>query len=388
MVTNIPSRCIPYWNNYEEAKTTREKIKALEELIACIPKHKGTEKLLKDFKVKLAKLRAELTKEMESKPRPRFVFSVSKKGDAQIVLLGTPYSGKTSLVNSLCNASYVVGRPTSQPQEGIFKWEGCEFQIVDMPPILSADIDRTPNGRSIMGIAYNSDVLGLVVDATQDLGWQIDVLIGALKDSNIILKPPPPIRVKRLPRGGIMVSGIDYSPFSIDELKEILRNYKIINCIVEFHGPVSEYDIFLALNPRIVFKKAIVILTKLDLVDDKIEYIRQTEKIIAQKKHNIPIVPYSIKCPKCMDNLGKTIFKELDLIRVWTKKDGIVSRERAIVLKSPATVRDVCEKIHTHFLKKFRYAVVERPSDKIKRKNVGIDYQLKDGDIITIYTRD
>ena len=76
------------------------------------------------------------------------------------------------------------------------------------------------------------------------------------------------------------------------------------------------------------------------------------------------------------------------MIRVWTRKDGKVNRERAIVLKKNATVRDACEKIHSSFIRKFRYALIERRGDKIKKKMVGIDYPLKDGDILTIYLRD
>ncbi len=388
MVTNVPSRCIPYWNKYEEAKTTKEKIKALEELIACIPKHKGTEKLLKDFKMKLAKLRAELSREIESKPRPRVLFSVSKKGDAQIVLLGTPSTGKTSLTNYLCNASYDIGKTTLRPQEGIFKWEGCEFQIVDMPPILSPDIDKTPNGRAIMGIAYNSDLVCLVLDPTQDISWQIETLISALEESNIILRQPPPIKIKRLSRGGISIIGADYSPFDIKELKEILRNYRITNCIIEFLGPSTDYDLYLALNPRITYKNAIVVVTKADIVDFR-DNVGTTYKLL--KSHNlsnIPVVPFSIKCPQCGQYIGRSIFQQLDLIRVWTKKDGIISRDRAIVLRKPATVRDVCLKIHSQFIRKFRYAVIEREGEKIRRKNVGLDYELRDGDVISIYIRD
>ncbi len=390
MVTNIPQRCVPYWNNYEEAKTTKDKITALEELIACIPKHKGTEKLLKDLKMKLAKLRAQLTKEFESRPKPKFLFSVSKKGDAQVVLLGTPASGKTSIVNSLCNANYATGKTTTKPQEGIFKWRGCEFQIVDLPPIISPNIDKVANGRAIMGIAYNADIICLVVDPTQGIEWQIKLLIDAINESNMVLRDPPPIIVKRLPRGGITVIGIDHSPFSIEELKEILQSYRITNCIIEFTDAATEYDLYLALNPKIRYKKAIVILTKMDKIpkDEYSKVISETNNIMKNIASKINITLFSIYCDKCREFLGQTIFETLGLIRIWTKKDGIVRRERAIVLKQPATVRKVCEKIHSSFIKRFRYAVVERPSEKIKRKTVGLDYELHDGDIISIYLRD
>jgi len=384
MVTNIPSRCIPYWNKFEEATTTREKIVALEELIACIPKHKGTEKLLKDLKIKLAKLRAELDREILSRPKPRYVFSVSKKGDAQAVLIGTPYTGKTSLINRLCNSAYPVDKPTTRPQEGIFKWSGCEFQIVDLPPITGPDPDNIPNGRAIMGIAYNADLICMTIDATQDFSWQLETLLKALEHSNIILKPPPPVTIKRTSRGGVNVIGIDYSPFDIMELKEILKAFKISNCVIEFHAETTERELYLALNPRAVFKKAIVVLTKMDRIDNKLEIVKSVRKLLDAQDYKLSVIPFSIECDKCAYAVGNAIFRTLNLLRVWTKKDGVVNRDRAIVLRKPATIRDVCEKIHSSFVKRFRYAILERPHDKIKRRNVGLDYEVLDGDIVSI----
>ncbi|GEM_PF-4773860 len=389
MVTNVPPRCAPYWEKYEEAKTTKEKISALEELIACIPKHKGTEKLLKNLKIKLAKLRAQLTKETEARrSKVSSLFSIPKKGDGQIVLLGTSYVGKTSITNKLTGSKYVVNKPTQYPRDGIFKWEGCEFQIVDTPPILSEDIDKTPNGRAIMGIAYNSDLIGLVIDATQDIKWQLSVLLSAMQDANVVLRPQPPIRVKKLTRGGITIMGVEYSPFTIEELKEILTSYRITNCVIEFMDNVSEFDVYLALNPRLTFKKGVVILNKLDLIDDRKAIIDTVKRRISEVNRDIPIIPFSIYCDRCSHLLGRTIFKELNLLRVWTKKGGKIVWDRALVLRRPATVRDACEKIHSSFVKKFKYAVVEREGSNIKRKIVGLDYELRDGDILTIYIKD
>ncbi|MCR8501218.1 MAG: TGS domain-containing protein [Candidatus Korarchaeota archaeon] len=389
MVTNVPPRCAEYYKKYEEAQTTKEKIVALEDLIGCIPKHKGTEKLLKDLKLKLAKLRAELAKEAEArKSRTSTLFSLRKKGDGQVVLLGTPYVGKTSIVNRLTGSKYAIGRPTQIPQDGIFKWEGCEFHIVDTPPILSDDIDKTPNGRAIMGIAYNSDLVGLVIDVTQDIDWQLSTLISAMQDANITLRPKPPIEVKKLSRGGITIIGHEFSPFSIEELKEILASYRLVNCIVEFKDHVSEFDLYLALNPKIAFKKGVIILNKVDAADDENKILEYVKGKLSEVSRVLPIIPFSVYRDNYVDLLGRTIFEEMNLLRVWTKKGGKVNRDRALVLRRPATVRDACEKIHNSFVEKFRYAVIEREGSPIKHKIVGLDYELQDGDILTIYTKD
>ena len=53
---------------YSDAKTTKEKILALEDMIRTIPKHKGTEKLLAEFRKRMSKLKSQKTSKATSKP--------------------------------------------------------------------------------------------------------------------------------------------------------------------------------------------------------------------------------------------------------------------------------------------------------------------------------
>ena len=84
------------------------------------------------------------------------------------------------------------------------------------------------------------------------------------------------------------------------------------------------------------------------------------------------------------DFLGDVILKELKLIRVWTRKKGGVA-EKPLVRPYGSTVKDAAGKIHSDFLKKFKYAIVERPKSKISKMRVGLNYKLEDGDILSIY---
>ncbi|MEM1710149.1 MAG: GTP-binding protein, partial [Sulfolobales archaeon] len=43
MVTNLPAEAKAKWVKYSDAKTPEEKLKALQEFLSAIPKHKGTE---------------------------------------------------------------------------------------------------------------------------------------------------------------------------------------------------------------------------------------------------------------------------------------------------------------------------------------------------------
>ncbi len=383
MPANLPAEAKAAYQKYLEAKTLEEKIRALEEFISLTPKHKGTEKLLMHAKKTLMKLKLELSKKQEiaKKRRGAPYFSIPKEGDVQFTLLGLPGVGKTSLFNMLTENTKEVGKTTILPSIGIFKYEGVWIQVIDLPPILSENIDETPNGRALLSIVRNSDIVGLVIDLSQDVKWQIKVLFKVLKDARIVIdRPKPPIRFLKLSRGGIQIYGAQYTVFSIEELKEFLTSMGIQNCILEIHGPVDEEDILNALDRRTVFKKAIVIATKGDLPGSYGAYAEL--KTIVK---GLRVIPVSAIKRIGRTEIGRGIIEELNLIRIWTKKDGKIA-ERAIVLTRGATVKDAAERIHSDFVRKFKFAIVERKYSKIRKMRVGLSFPLEDGDVLTIYT--
>ncbi len=60
MPANLTPQYLEAEARFKQAKTTQEKIKALEVMMAVIPKHKGTEKLRGQLKSRMAKLKEEL----------------------------------------------------------------------------------------------------------------------------------------------------------------------------------------------------------------------------------------------------------------------------------------------------------------------------------------
>ena len=91
---------------YREAKTPDEKILALERMLAVMPKHKGTDHLKADLRRKLSKLREGA--QQKGKASVTDIFHVPRSGAGQIVLLGTPNCGKSSIVAALTNAKVNV----------------------------------------------------------------------------------------------------------------------------------------------------------------------------------------------------------------------------------------------------------------------------------------
>ena len=62
MPANLTPQYLEAENSFKQAKTIEEKIKALEVMMAVIPKHKGTEHLRGQLKSRMAKLRQEQQK--------------------------------------------------------------------------------------------------------------------------------------------------------------------------------------------------------------------------------------------------------------------------------------------------------------------------------------
>ena len=87
---------------FRSATTNQEKILALEHMLAVIPKHKGTDHMRADLRKKLSRLKE--VKSQKSSGSHIDIFHVPRSGSGQVVLLGMPNCGKSSIVAALTNA--------------------------------------------------------------------------------------------------------------------------------------------------------------------------------------------------------------------------------------------------------------------------------------------
>ncbi len=147
---------------YREAETASERLAALEEMLRTIPKHKGTDKLQAELKRKIAQARREqASPSKKSGSSRRDIFNVPKQGAGQVVLLGAPNGGKSSLVRAASNADCKIADypyTTPAPQPGMAYHEDVPIQLVDMPPFTR---DHVPPG--MIGRVKAGDALLLVV---------------------------------------------------------------------------------------------------------------------------------------------------------------------------------------------------------------------------------
>ncbi len=183
----MPANLTPQYYSAEElfkkAKSNPEKMAALKEMLANIPKHKGTEKLQADIKSRMAKLREEPAKKKSAKGfNP---FSVEKQGAGQVVLVGYPNTGKSALVGAITRAKVKVGEypyTTAVPQSGMMPYEDTYVQVVDAPPVT---VELMPAG--FLGTIRDADALIIVVDASSDdCLEELEGTIALLEDKQVI----------------------------------------------------------------------------------------------------------------------------------------------------------------------------------------------------------
>jgi small GTP-binding protein len=134
MPANLPPQFFELQRKLNQTKDIQGKIEILQEMLAICPKHKGTERVQEEIKKKIAKLKRTEPKKIKREE----IYFVRKEGAGQVLILGPPNSGKTSLINLLCNTNFKVANypfTTQLPTPGMLKYENVLIQIVDTPPI-------------------------------------------------------------------------------------------------------------------------------------------------------------------------------------------------------------------------------------------------------------
>jgi ribosome-interacting GTPase 1 len=327
MPANLTPQYLEAETTFKQAKTVPEKIQALEIMMAVIPKHKGTEKIRGQLKSRMAKLKEELQRR-PTLGRAEQAYNIKKEGAAQVVLLGLPNSGKSSLFSQVTHAfSEVAEYPftTQKPIPGMMKFENIQIQLVDIPPI---QLNHTEPGLS--NLIRNTDALLLIVDLTEDPVFQMEILQEELKQMKI----------------------------------EVVGK-----------GPIP------SLEGGWVSQKTLLLGNKCD-VSNAMEGYRIFE---TRFKDIFPILPISAKEGMNCEELKKEVYQLLDIIRIYTKAPGEEpDLTEPVVLKKGSTVGDVALSIHKDFFAKLRYAKIWG-SGKFGGQMVKRDHQINEGDVIELH---
>jgi len=184
MPANLPPQYFEAEKNYRLAKNTQEKIDALEEMLAIMPKHKGTDHLRGELRRRISKLTQ--SSEKRSATQRASMFSIEKEGAAQVIVIGLPNAGKSQLVASITNASPTVAEypfTTHTATPGIMEFENIQIQLIDTPPLIPNSIEPW-----LPPMLRRADALLVVVDLSDAPLSQMEGITTQLENMKIGLE--------------------------------------------------------------------------------------------------------------------------------------------------------------------------------------------------------
>lgn len=325
MPANLTQQYYAAEEAYKNASTFEDKLAALEEMLATVPKHKGTEKIQAEIKKRLSRMRKEGGQAQGSGSRQEDPFFIDPQGAGQVLLLGAPNSGKSALVQALTNAkTQVTDYPfaTVLPVPGMMKHEDVAIQLVDTPPFISEGL-----GGNFGAAIRNSHMLGLVIDFTD--------------------------------------------PDCIDHLAEMLDYLREKRILRDEVAPGVR---------ALTTDKIIILGNKIDLTD-----WREMAELINELIPDCPtLVPVSAVTGENLDKFKALTFERLQVIRVYTKRPGKPpDLDRPFILPQGSSVSDLASFIHKDLADSLKTAKVWG-SAKFDGQAVNHDYILVDKDIVEL----
>jgi ribosome-interacting GTPase 1 len=393
MPTNLPPEAKDKWAEVEAARHPREKLQKMQEFLSCVPQHKGTLKLRGQIKKKMAVIR----REMEEKKRkgtgrgsggPKLF--IEKEGTAQIALLGDTNVGKSCLMSALTNANVTVSPTpycTREPVPGIMNYMDVQFQMVEAPALMHGSADGRAWGLQTLGLARNADGLILMVDLSRDPVEQLELVLGELEKTRVLVaKPKGKVDINRRYAGAtlriILVGKLLGT--TMREVEDMLRSYKISDAIVKITGEVTLDDVEDAIFESTIYKPTLVVANKLDVKGAQAN-LRVLKRYVNGK---LPVIAVSCERRMGLDELGGALFESLGVIRIYTKEPGMkVQSDHPFALRRGATVNDLAKNIHKEFVSNFLFAMVWAKRLRFSPKKVGLNFVLEDGDIVEIHTK-
>lgn len=388
MPTNVTPQFDKQRAIYEETEDIAQRIVELEKLLSLAPNHKGGERMVGNYRKKLALLKAQLEKKREMDRAKKSGGTeegvVRKEGAGQVCLVGVTNCGKSSIINAVTNATFDIGDypfTTPIPTPAMLTLEDINIQLVELPGVFKGS-HKAGIGRQALAVARNTDCIALIVDLSQDIDTQMEIILGELDSARIRLnKEQTAVRIERVGLGGLMIYGAQNYQGDIEEVMEYLRARRVSNIIVRFQKSATFEQLTDAMDASVAYVRAMVVATKGDATGSEVRY----KELESKYSERFDIVPISAERKENLDGMSWALYEHLDILRVYTKIPGQQSENKPIVLPAGAVVEDAAGKVHKElFVERFRSAVILRANDKIKRRVVGLKYPLQDGDILQL----
>lgn len=363
-----------------------EKIAQIQDELSKTQKNKATEYHIGLLKGKLARYRRELLEPPAGGSSGGGQgFEVAKAGDARVSLIGFPSVGKSSFLNKVTNtkseaANYEFTTLTSVG--GILEYNGAEVQIVDLPGIIKQASQGKGRGKQVIAVSRTSDLIMMVLDATKSHD-QRQILEIELELMGIRLnKERPNISLKYKKTGGIKLNSIN-PPKYLDEkvVAGLLKDYKVHNADVLIRDENVTIDDFIDVinEQHISYIKCLYVYNKIDAVS-----LEECDRLAREPN----TVVMSCELDLGIEDLKDEIWRQLGLVRVYTKRRGVAPKfDEPVVVRSHPTAVDVCDAIHRDMKNQFKYALVWGSSAKHSPQKCGLNHPIHDEDVVQIVTK-
>ena len=324
MPANLPPQYFEAEKRFRLAKNPADKVVSLEEMLAIMPKHKGTDHLRAELRRRISKLTQETDRKSVAK---RASMLIEKEGAAQVVVVGLTNAGKSQLIYSITNASPTVAEypfTTQTATPGMMEFENIKIQLIDTPPLTEQSVQWW-----LPHMIRRADALIIMVDLSNEPLAQIEDITARLKDMRISV-------------GDVRVG----------EGQDII------------------------LSP----KRALIIGNKVD-----IDTSGSCMALRNRYEGKLPVIAISAKVGTSLEELRREIYQMLDIIRVYTKVPGQKPDfNDPIIINRGDTLEDAAASVHKDFLANLKYARIwgSGKHDGVMAKR---NHILQDGDIIELH---
>ncbi len=331
---------------YRQATSDEERLAGLQAMLSAIPKHKGTEKMQADIKRRISQLRREEQKAAHSKgPDP---FHIPRSGAGQVVLIGAPNCGKSSLLAATTHAAVKVADypfTTVLPQPGMWHQDDVQIELVDTPPLTA---DHVPTG--LMGTIHNADVVCVVVEAGEAALEQADMVLGVLSARGLGLRSAP--RNELIAGNSSWRSGL----------------------IVATKSDVAAPETVMALRELYA--------TGGTQTPDK-SSAGQSDAL--RSGEGLEVLAVSAHTRQGLDDWFKRLWELLAMIRVYSKEPGRPpDMHKPFVVPAGATVADLARQIHRDLPDRMKFARLWGHS-RFEGQQVHKTEPLRDKDVVEIH---
>jgi small GTP-binding protein len=328
MPANLPPEALEAEKRYRAAQSTEEKIACLEDFLATIPKHKGTDKLRADYRRRLSQLKASSQKSKKA-GRHESAFHIEREGAGRSVLVGLPNVGKSALVAALTHATPHVSEfpfTTWTPTPGMMAFGDVQIQLIDTPPL-----DKDHVEPELLDLIRSADLVLLVVDLQANPIEQLEDTVAILHEHEIA-----PRRRKN-------------------------------------HHAVQQH---LALLPFLVV---------VNKTDD--ENLDEDYRVLCELfEQEWSLLAVSAQTGRNLEQFKQAVFENLEIMRIYSKPPGKEpDLSTPFVLKKGGTVGDLAAKVHKDFVEKLKTARVWG-SGVYEGQLVSRDHVLQDGDVVELHT--